>query len=106
MGGFYDDFTDEWITDIGDTQLYGVKKVNCSVAVLYTKEASDKFVDLFNTKFCKEHFAIDGFMGVFVYCSLNSKVLYPNPISVFPTVSTINHAYINHEEFYKNLNDR
>ena len=104
MGGFYDDFNDEWITDIGDDQLYGVKKVNCSVAVLYTQFASNKFVDLFNKEFCKKHFAIDGFMGTFVYRSMNSRVLYPNPISVFPTVSTINHAYIDHETFYKNLN--
>ena len=104
MGGFYDEFTDDWISDIGDEELFGVKKVNCSVAILYTKIASDKFVELFNQKFCKKHFAIDGFMGEFVYRSLESRALYPNPISVFPTVSTINHAYIDHQTFYNNLN--
>ncbi len=104
MGGFYDKFSDEWIYDLGDTELYGVNKVNCSVAILYTRNASDKFVELFNEKFCKEHFAIDGFMGTFVYRSLNSRVLYPNPISVYPTVSTINRAYIDHETFYRTLN--
>jgi len=44
-------------------------------------------------------------MGEFVYRSLKSRVLYPNPISVYPTVSTINQAYIDHETFYKKLND-
>jgi GR25 family glycosyltransferase involved in LPS biosynthesis len=104
MGGFCDSLTDEWITDIGDKELYGVKKVNCSVSVLYTKKASEKFIELFNKNFCKEHFAIDGFMGVFVYRSLVSRVFYPNPISVYPSISTINLAYIDHELFYKNLN--
>lgn len=105
MGGFYDKFDEEWITDIGDKEIYGIKKVNCSVAILYTEQASQKFVDLFNQKFCKKHFAIDGFMGEFVYRSLKSRALYPNPISVYPTVSTINQAYIDHETFYKKLND-
>lgn len=105
MGGFYDEFTDEWVTDIGDEELFGVKKVNCSVAILYTKDASNKFIELFNKKFCKKHFAIDGFMGEFVYRSLKSRVLYPNPISVYPTVSTINLAYIDHQSFYNKLNE-
>jgi GR25 family glycosyltransferase involved in LPS biosynthesis len=105
MGGFYDKFDEEWITDIGDKEIYGIKKVNCSVAILYTEKASQKFVDLFNEKFCKKHFAIDGFMGEFVYRSLKSRALYPNPISVYPTVSTINLGYIDHENFYKELND-
>lgn len=106
MGGFYDEFTEDWITNLGDEELYGIKKVNCSVAIFYAKSGSKRFVELFDEHFSKTHNAIDGLMSNFVYRAVESRSLYPNPISVYPTVSTINRAFVDHESFYTNLSNK
>jgi GR25 family glycosyltransferase involved in LPS biosynthesis len=101
MGGYYGWYSDSaWCNKTDDEEVYIVKQLTCSVATLYTRNGSDKFIEIFDSQYCKEHFACDGFQANLVFSKVITKSLFPLPISTYATTSTITHTYADHESIY------
>ena len=102
-GGFFDSLSNQWVEKV-DNNLHKINQVNCSVANIFTKETSKYFIDAFNSFYKKQCFAADSFYHRYVYSKKKCISVLPLPISVHPTISSINLKYIDHATFYKELN--
>lgn len=102
MGGYHSYYDDSDWFHVTDDEVKEVKQITCSVANLYTRKSTLKFISAFDTKFnVKNYDGADGFYAKYVYSILTTKTLFPLPIVTHACKSDISKSHVDHEQLYR-----